>query len=190
MKPFIHNRWAYTILLSVIVLSLALAGGTWGTTQAARQTAAQAVPTITWISRNLAPFGSPDFQLIINGTNFGDSGHTRVRFYQWGNPAQAGEWELTPDSWGPETLVVTVPAALMVHPNLFSIVVINYIGGVPPVPTIPTVPTAIIQLPPDTPPVIDRDWEEYEEISNEMLFRVYDLLFYYHPQIHSFYSPN
>ncbi len=102
------HKWKLIFSMIAFVLALALLGGQWSTSQAART-----VPTIPIenpCAPNLVRVGSGDFELTITGSGF--DGVPGVNLH-WSFP-NVGEFDLAPFYVSPDgtRLKVTIPAAL------------------------------------------------------------------------------
>ncbi len=73
-----NRKWLVSLGLALIVLILALFGGSWGRDFTAMADTG-AVPHIDYIDPLGVPTNSPDLVMIIGGSNFGTLNDTRVR---------------------------------------------------------------------------------------------------------------
>ena len=116
-------KWFGTIILAGIILGLGLIGGNWGTDYSA-SASVYASPQIEYIIPEVVPFGSPDIQMIIHGLNFGPEADTQVWLTKRNNT-----FELTPITFSPTELTVTIPSSLLELPALYRVQVAIYVGA-------------------------------------------------------------
>jgi hypothetical protein len=153
-------KWLGSIVLAGILLVLAMAGGTWGTSFAANGVLNEP-PVINYIVPAALAAGSPDSVMIIVGSEFGES-ELEIRVWLKGI---GSEYLFAPLSVINTGISVNLPAVMLAVPNTFIVTVIkSHIG------TIPTIPTS-----PD-PPL-------YDHLSNSVPFEVFEAGYSYLPII-------
>jgi len=122
------TKWGVSIILAGILLALTFIGGNWGTTFAANDID-DYFPVIDYIYPEKILAGSPDTQLVVIGSGFGNSSNTAVKvgadevFY--GYVTETG-------------ILVNLPSRLFVNPITYDVSVV--MSNPDTLPTIPITP--------------------------------------------------
>ena len=119
-------KWFGTFIFAGILLGLGLIGGTWGTDYSA-SASVNAPPIIEYIIPEVVPYRSPDIQMVIHGLNFGPEVDTRVWLTK-----RNDTYELTPSTFSPTEISVTIPSSLLEVPALYRVQVAIYVGATVP----------------------------------------------------------
>ena len=150
-------KWILSILVGVILLTLALMGGKWQISYAA-DVKINADPVIDFIMPSAVPDGSGNVVLIISGANFGES-EDFIRI--WIKDADH-DYKAAPIAVLPDGISVIITDTLLVEPNLYSIGVVQSNGqSIPPIPPNPI----------------------YDKVSNFVDFLVFEAKYEYFPII-------
>lgn len=129
----IQKKWFATISLAIMILILAIIGGKWGSSYSV-SASPNIAPVIDSISPALVEVRSPDTQITITGSNFGNQEDTGVFIYG------GGYYRLLPpaDTITPNYMTVVITDTLLVSPINFILQVVKTTDGTPPIsPTLP-----------------------------------------------------